>query len=235
MDLKGSFTIKAPRQAVWDFMIDPLAIGGCAPGVGLIDVVIPDKKFQATVSAGFGGAFATFKTEVEFIELIAPTTARFRAHGVAPNGAVDATSEMTLVDAPDGATEVKWVADVVVVGALASLAARLMDTITRRLTAEFFACMQRQINLRMVAAASPVAAEVSSASAAAPVPSGTSQVASPATSASGAGLVSSEPDKTASETKPDPASSEPNKAVSESKPGPVSSEPDKTASEPKPE
>jgi uncharacterized protein len=152
MKLEGSFNIAASRQAVWDFMIDPMAIGGCAPGVGTVEIVIPEKKFQTIVSAGFGGAFATFKTEVEFIELNAPVSAKFTAHGVASNGAVDAISEMTLVEAANGTTDVKWMADVTVVGALASLAARLMDTITRRMTAEFFACMQRQLNVRQAAA-----------------------------------------------------------------------------------
>jgi carbon monoxide dehydrogenase subunit G len=146
MLLKGSFTIKARRQAVWEFMVDPMAVGGCAPGVGGIEIVVPNQKFQAKVAAGFGGTLATFKTEVEFLELTPPTSAKFRAHGVAPNGAVDATSDMTLVERGENETEVQWTADVVVVGVLASLASRLMEVITRRLTYEFFACMQNKLN-----------------------------------------------------------------------------------------
>jgi uncharacterized protein len=184
MKLKGSFNIKASRQEVWDFMVDPVAIGGCAPGVGTVDVVIPNQKFQAVVSAGFGGSSATFKTEVEFTELIAPVSAKFKAHGVASNGAVDATSEMTLVDGADGTTDVKWEADVIVVGALAALASRLMDMITRRLTAEFFACMQRQVILRAAEADKPTEPEPA-ASLSEPTPAATQPilVASPNTPA----------------------------------------------------
>ena len=146
MILKGSFTIRARREQVWEFMVDPMAVGGCAPGVGSIEVTVPNQKFKADVAAGFAGTVAKFKTEVEFLELMPPTSAKFKAHGVASNGAVDATSEMTLVELSENLTEVHWTADVVVVGVLASLASRLMEVITRRLTFEFFACMQNRLD-----------------------------------------------------------------------------------------
>jgi carbon monoxide dehydrogenase subunit G len=39
----------------------------------------------------------------------------------------------------------KWTANVVVVGTIASLAARLMGSVSKKLTAEFFSCVKKRI------------------------------------------------------------------------------------------
>ena len=94
---------------------------------------------------GFGDIQATFLTDVEFVEMAAPGHARFRAHGVAPNAAVDVISEMSLRELPDGATEMTWKADIVVVGQLVVLASGRMDMVTRQLVDAFFERMQARI------------------------------------------------------------------------------------------
>lgn len=52
---------------------------------------------------------------------------------------------MVRSDWPDGSTEMKWTADVVVLGTIVSLAARPMGTVTQRLTGEFFNCVKAEI------------------------------------------------------------------------------------------
>jgi hypothetical protein len=143
--LEGDVTIKAARDKVWKFLTDPHAVSKCAPGLQSLEIVTPDKKFRVVVSVGFGTVKATFNTDVEWVELEAPNRAKFKAHGSAPGSAVDATAEMKLSDAPDGATLMKWTADIVVLGTIASLASRLMAGVTQRLTAAFFDCARQQI------------------------------------------------------------------------------------------
>jgi carbon monoxide dehydrogenase subunit G len=54
-------------------------------------------------------------------------------------------SEMTLTDGPDGATVLDWSSDVTVIGTIASLAARLRGTVTKKLTDAFFECVRKKI------------------------------------------------------------------------------------------
>jgi carbon monoxide dehydrogenase subunit G len=68
-----------------------------------------------------------------------------KAHGKAPGSAVDASSEMALMPNANGGTTLDWTADVVVLGTIASLAARLMGSVTEKLTGEFFSCMKAKI------------------------------------------------------------------------------------------
>ena len=145
MRLQGTVNIKASRQKVWEFLTDPHAVSGCAPGVESLEILIPEQKFRAVASVGLGSVKVRFATDVEWVELDAPNRAKMKAHGTAPGSAVDATSEMLLADGPDGSTEMQWSADVVVLGTIASLASRLMGSVTQKLTEQFFQCVKKEI------------------------------------------------------------------------------------------
>ena len=138
MRFEGTVRIDAPREIVWRFLTDPREVAECAPGLESVEVLAPNERFRATASVGFGSVRARFVTDVEWLDLDPPSRARMKAHGNAPGSAVDATSEMVLLDIGDGTTELQWSADVSVVGTLASLAARLMGGVTRKLTGAFF-------------------------------------------------------------------------------------------------
>jgi len=145
MHFEGTVEIKAARGVVWVFLTDPHTVAQCAPGVESVETLIPDQKFRAIAAIGFGSVKARFSGDLEFLELDAPNRAKLKAHGNAPGSAVDVISEMVLTDGADGTTEMKWTADIVVLGTLASLAARLMGNITQRLTTEFYNCFKRKI------------------------------------------------------------------------------------------
>ncbi len=145
MHLEGNVTIQAPRDKVWEFLVDPYAVSRCAPGLESMEVITPNEKFHAVASVGLGSVKVTFKTDVEFLELDAPHRARMKAHGVAPGSAMDAVAEMQLSDGPDGTTNLKWATDVTILGTIASLAARLMGSVTQKLVGAFFICVKKKI------------------------------------------------------------------------------------------
>ncbi|MDW8325307.1 MAG: carbon monoxide dehydrogenase subunit G [Anaerolineales bacterium] len=147
MQLEGSVTIKASRETVWQFLTDPHKVSQCAPGVESVEIIEPGKKFRAVAAIGFGAVKARFAGDAEFLELDAPNRAKIKAHGNAPGSAADVTSEMFLADGPDGSTEIRWTAEVVILGSLASLAARMMAPVTEKLTGEFFNCVKKKIEM----------------------------------------------------------------------------------------
>jgi carbon monoxide dehydrogenase subunit G len=145
MHFEGKLSIKAPRGRVWAFLTDPDAVSKCAPGLESLEIVEPGKKFRATTSVGFGAVKVRFVNDVEWVELDAPNHASMKAHGKAPGSGVDATTSMDLSDGADGGTDLAWQADVSVVGTVASLAARLMGSVTNKLTARFFDRVREEI------------------------------------------------------------------------------------------
>ena len=145
MRFEGTVSINASRQKVWDFLTDPNKVAGCAPGLEKLEILEPGQRFRATTSIGFGTVKARFVNEVEWVEMDAPNFARMKAHGTAPGSGVDAESSMRLTDAQGGATDLAWTADVTIVGMIASLAARLMGGVTKKLTAAFFDSVREEI------------------------------------------------------------------------------------------
>ncbi len=145
MYFEGTVLINAPRDKNWKFLTDADFVAQCAPGVKEMVVIVPNEKYQAISTIGFGSVVAVFRTDVEFLELVPIDRAKVRAHGDAPGSAVDAVSEMILLNSADGSTELKWTADIVVVGKIASVASRVMGSVTKKLTTKFFECVKRQI------------------------------------------------------------------------------------------
>ena len=123
MHFEGSVPIKASREKVWAFVIDPEQVGQCGPGVEKIEVVDPT-HFKATAKVGIGFISARFNVDMTFAELVAPDKAVIKAHGQAPGSAVDADAVMSLSDGPDGTTVMDWSADVNIAGTLAGVGAR---------------------------------------------------------------------------------------------------------------
>jgi uncharacterized protein len=138
MKLSGSTHINAPREKSFEYFTDANFVAECAPGVQTLEVIEPDKKFKVVAGIGFGAVKATFDTNVEFLEKRPHEYAKIKAAGKAPGSNVDAVAELTLQDAPEGGTLLTWDADVSIAGAIASVAMRLLGSVTQKLSAQFF-------------------------------------------------------------------------------------------------
>lgn len=147
MHFEGLVNIEAPRDKVWAFLTNAEFVSQCAPGAKEMEVVVPNEKYLAVASVGFGSVLAVFKTAVEIQEMREAEFAKVKAHGDTSDSAVDVTSEMLLSDGVDGSTDLTWKADITVVGKIASVAARMMNSVTKKLTTKFFECFKAQIEL----------------------------------------------------------------------------------------
>jgi len=145
MKLEGDVNIQAPREKVWDFLLDIEGMSTCIPGLESLETVESERKYRATASVGLGTVKVRFDADVEWLELERPTRALMKGHGTAPGSAGDATAEMVLSDGPEGSTLLTWWADIVILGTIASLASRMMGSVTKKLTASFFNCVKKQI------------------------------------------------------------------------------------------
>jgi carbon monoxide dehydrogenase subunit G len=111
-----------------------------------MEIVIPERQFKVITSIGFGTVKVTFDADVEMVELQPPTFAKIKAHGKAPGSGADVVSEMHLSSNPENTlTELKWLADISIVGSIASLASRLLGGMTKKLSGAFFDCVKSKI------------------------------------------------------------------------------------------
>ncbi|HEY3522323.1 MAG TPA: carbon monoxide dehydrogenase subunit G [Candidatus Limnocylindrales bacterium] len=145
MRFEGTVDIRAPRDRVWAFLMDPRQVGSCGPGVESVDVV-DDTHFKAVAKVGIGFISARFATNLEMAEQEPPNRARIKAHGQAPGSAVDAIAEMRLADgAEPETTRMDWEADVTIAGTLASVGARLIEGTANKLIGQTFDCIRSKL------------------------------------------------------------------------------------------
>ncbi len=145
MLIEGKDNIKATRAKVWKFLTDAESVSKCMPGVESTEIIEPGKKFKALGAVRLGTVKLKVDTTIEWVELKKPDRAKMKMTGTAPGSSIDVGSEIELVDGPKGSTDLIWKAEVNVVGAIASLAARLMKPVTAKMTAQFFSCLKKNI------------------------------------------------------------------------------------------
>jgi carbon monoxide dehydrogenase subunit G len=142
MQFSGTVDIRASRDRVWAFLIDPNQVGSCGPGVESIEIV-DATHFRARAKVGVGFISARFVVDMTMAELEAPDRALIKAHGQAPGSAVDAVATMTLKDGADaGVTTMDWSADVTISGTLASVGARLIEGTANKMIGQTFECIR---------------------------------------------------------------------------------------------
>jgi uncharacterized protein len=144
MQFSGTVDIAAPRERVWEFLMDPNMVGSCGPGVQSIEIVDAD-HFKIKAKVGVGFINATFATHCEFIERVPLERARISARGSAPGSAVDAVGEMNLREGADGHTTMDWAATVNISGTLASVGARLIEGTAHKLIDQTFGCIKTKL------------------------------------------------------------------------------------------
>ncbi len=145
MQFSGSVLIRAPRDKVWAFVTDPLAVGSCGPGVESVERV-DDTHYKAIAKVGVGFISARFAGDIVLVEQVAPERAVMKVHGQAPGSAADATATMSLRDGDEpGTTVMDWVAEVTISGSLAAVGARLIEGTANKLTAQTFDCIRAKL------------------------------------------------------------------------------------------
>jgi carbon monoxide dehydrogenase subunit G len=144
MKFDGSVEIKAPRQKVWDFLMDPNQVGSCGPGVESIEVV-DESHSKAIAKVGIGFISARFAVDLEIAEKEPPDKAVIKATGQAPGSAVYATATMSLRDGPGRSTVMDWAAHILIGGTLASVGARLIEGTANKMIGETFDCIRTKL------------------------------------------------------------------------------------------
>ncbi len=145
MQFSGSVTIRAPRERVWEFVIDPNQVGQCGPGVESVEK-IDEQHYRAVAKVGVGFINARFQGTLEITETEPPDRAVLKASGQAPGSAVDALATMTLRDGDEpGTTVLDWVSDVAISGTIASVGARLIEGTANKLAGQTFDCIKSKL------------------------------------------------------------------------------------------
>ena len=145
MRFEDTVVINAPLKKTWAFLIDANQVAQCAPGVESVEMLEENQQYKVIASIGFGNIKVRFLTDLEFVELVEPKFAKIKAHGTAPGSAVDVLAEMALTEIDENTTSLAWNADITILGTIASLANRMMGSVTKKLAGQFFGSVKEKV------------------------------------------------------------------------------------------
>ncbi len=144
MKITGRQSVNAPRQQVWDRLIDPESIGGCLPGVEKLDK-IGDDEYSMSMNVGIGMVKGTYDGKVRLLNMNAPNDYQMYVEGNGRPGFIKGTGTVRLSDADDGSTDIEYEGDVEVGGPVGSVAQRMLGGVANRMVGQFFSCIEGQI------------------------------------------------------------------------------------------
>jgi uncharacterized protein len=155
--IENAFTVAAPVDFLWNYLLDVERIAPCMPGAELTEVV-DDKNWKGKLNAKFGPVSLSFagSVTVEERDDVAHRI-KLTAKGMEAKGKGAANASVTSwleAGADPGTTTVKMEADITLTGAAAQLSRGLLPEISKKLTQQFADCLQESM-----AAAQTVSAE----------------------------------------------------------------------------
>lgn len=150
MKLSGEYHIPASRQTVWDALNDPDTLQACLPGCEKLEKV-SDTEMQATITTKIGPVKATFHGAVTLNDLDPPNSYTLSGEGQGgPAGFASGSASVNLTEA-DGGTLLKYEVEAKVGGKLAQIGSRLIDSVTKKLSGQFFDALVERLNVESIA------------------------------------------------------------------------------------
>ena len=171
MLIENEFTVSAPIDFLWSYLLDVEKIAPCMPGAELTEVV-DDRNWKGKLNAKFGPVSLSFAGTVTVQDRDdAAHRIVLAAKGMEQKGKGAANAKVTSWLEPgtsEGATTVKMEADITLTGAAAQLSRGLLPEISKKLTQTFADCLQESMAAEQTTREGAGAASAASESAAAP-------------------------------------------------------------------
>ena len=149
MLIEGKFTLKAPIQKVWDFLLEPGTMASCIPGAEKVEP-IDDKTYECIVKQSVGPISVRFKFIVVLSEVNPPKYVKAIGRGevLGKMGTFNSEVIVNLAEAPNGEVEVSYQNNVNIVGKLATFGERIMRAKSKSIGEEFTRNLQDKMKSR---------------------------------------------------------------------------------------
>jgi carbon monoxide dehydrogenase subunit G len=169
MQIDNTFTVHAPIEAVWTYLLDVEKVAPCMPGAELTET-IHEQAWKGKVNIAFGPMKLAFAGTVEMQERDdAARRVSLHAKGTEQKGKGAANATVTSwLEPVDEGTLVQMRADITLTGAAAQLSRGLLPEISKKLTQQFADCLETNMNAEAAAAAAPAPGTPAPVEAAAP-------------------------------------------------------------------
>ena len=153
--IEKTFVVRAPAQAVWEFLTDPRRVARCMPGAAITDQV-DDRTYAGTLTVKVGPVLASYKGRMSFARLDAQErAAAIVASGQDVRGKGGASMRLTsrLSQRGPAETEVAASSEVNVTGLLVQMGRGMVQDVDDQIFAKFTDAMRAELEAPSTVAA----------------------------------------------------------------------------------
>jgi carbon monoxide dehydrogenase subunit G len=144
MEIIGKQLIPMPREVVWKALNDPQVLKACLPGCESVDLCA-DNEFKVVIKMAIGPLRARFRGSIRMSEVNAPNSCLMHFEGQGETvGFGKGSANVTLDETPEG-TVLSYEARAQVGGKLAQVGSRLIDSVAKKMTDDFFKAFRLQL------------------------------------------------------------------------------------------
>jgi len=142
MKIEGKHQIRAPRDRVYDSLVDPVVLQRIIPGCEQLEQT-GDNTFAATMRTGVGSIKGVFKGNVQLEDLRSPEHFRMVVDGKGSPGFLKGSGDLDLQTEGD-TTTVCYTGDVQVGGTIASVGQRMIQGTVKMMATQFFTALETE-------------------------------------------------------------------------------------------
>jgi len=146
MIIEGGFTLKAPIEKLFDFVLRPETIMTCLPGAESVRL-LNETTYECVVKQKVGPISAKLKFINRLTKVERPTHVEVEGEGedITKLGHFKQKTQVDLKEVSPGEVEVKYKSDVTIVGKLAMFGDRIMRAKAREVEQEFTDALQKRL------------------------------------------------------------------------------------------
>jgi carbon monoxide dehydrogenase subunit G len=128
--IDGDYLFKAPREDVWEIILDPEVLATALPGTKRLEKV-GENEYQGEMNVRVGPVAGLFSGKLDISNEVPPESLTMTVDGRGTPGFLNGTGNVTLNDQGDGTTLMKYEGDVNIGGKLAGVGQRLLDSASK--------------------------------------------------------------------------------------------------------
>jgi carbon monoxide dehydrogenase subunit G len=144
--IQGEQKLSAPRQKVWDALLDPEVLAATLPGCEALEPVGRD-EYKMKMKLAMAGVQGLFDGSVKLTDQRPPDSYNLEVKGSGKIGFVNGVGRFDLAEDGD-ATLVRYSGDVKVGGMIAAVGQRLMDMTAKMMIGRFFSSLSEVLENR---------------------------------------------------------------------------------------
>jgi carbon monoxide dehydrogenase subunit G len=142
MKIEGTHQLNAPRDRVYQALVDPEVLQRCIPGCERLEKTA-ENTYSATIRAGIGAIKGIFKGTVRLEDMRPPEHYRIVVEGKGGPGFVKGSGDLDLETQGEG-TLIKYMGDLQVGGTIASVGQRMIQGTAKMMASQFFTALEAE-------------------------------------------------------------------------------------------